>query len=189
MTDNDLKKLVLFTLGYKGNIDFSDAEDEIANKINFVYENLIRETLSKYRWSFCIETIQLTEKTELINQKYKFAYILPKDFIVLINPFADKDRNSLINDYEIKKTFNVNYSNPFINYNSRIDTEDFPSYFIQYIKYKIAFELCYDLTGDTDLMQILKQKENEEFIIAKNTDAKQQPTRIIKSNPYYYARF
>ena len=190
MDDNNLKKLALQYLGIDTlNIDFNNEENNLVFKVNFIYEGVIKKALLNYKWSFSLKTNQLIEKTNLDDYKFKYSYILPKDFLRLINPFEDKNKTILIDDYEIKKTFYSNKINPYIEYIARIDTKDFPEYFINYVTYKLASELCFNLTGDLDLLNIMLTKTNTEFLTAKNIDTLQQPTKVILDSPFLSARY
>lgn len=188
--DSKLKQLALQVLGISEDFgNFDNEDDEVIKKINFGYESLIKQTLSEYRWSFATITEKLITKTNTTDNKYSYAYTLPQDFLVLINPFTSKERVSLIQDYEISGSFYTNSDSVYLNYIKRVDTSSFPDYFIQFIKYKIALDKCMLLTGDTELLQFLNTKTTEQYIIAKRLDAKQQPDKITRSNPYYNARF
>ncbi len=188
--DSKLKKLALQSLGISEDFgDFDDETIDTVEKINFGYESLICQSLSEYRWSFAIDTVQLITKGSVSDYKFSCAYTLPTGFLILINPFSNKERTSLISDYEIKDKFYTNSETVYFNYIKRVETSLFPDHFIQYLKYKIAFDKCMLLTGDTELLQYLNAKTTEQYIIAKRLDAKQQPDKVIKSNPYYSARF
>lgn len=193
MNDNDLKNLILQTLGMKSMPDdWTDETNDLVQKINFVYEGQIKKALSLARWSFANELMELIPNKEIDNNnsKYSNSFMLPNDFIILINPFLDKTQSYVINDFEIKnKTFYSNTNTIYLNYIKRTDTELFPEYFIDYLKYKIASEVCFYFTGDTDLLNILLQKTREELIIARNTDMKNKKTNKIDDNPFFYARF
>lgn len=193
MNDNDLKNLILQTLGMKSTPeDWEDETNDLVQKINFIYEGQIKKALSLARWSFANELMELIPTKEEINNnsKYSNSFTLPNDFIILINPFFDKYQSCIIADFEIKnKTFYSNADNVYLNYIKRADTELFPEYFIDYVKYKIASEVCFYFTGDTDLLNLLLQKTKEELIIARNNDMKNKKVNEIVDNPFYYARF
>lgn len=190
MEDSEIKKLSLQYLGIDAlDVNFDDNKDNLAIKVNFAYENIVKKALASYRWSFAINTEQLTQKTNLENCKYKYSYILPQNFLRLLNPFEDKYKTYLINDYEIKKELLTNAINPYIEYIARINSLSFPEYFISYLVYKLAAELCYNLTGDNELLNILTLKASSEYISAKNLNMLEQPTKIILDSPFINARF
>lgn len=190
MNDNELKKFVLQTIGENSNIDFEDESSEVVIKMNLIYENLIKQSLSRYEWGFAVQTIKLEDRIELNDYKFKYSYTLPLDFVVLLNIFTNKNENFSIKEYRLLgKTIDANENDLYLKYIKRIDTENFPSYFIEYLRVKIAFELCFTLTGDTDLLKILSEKEKFEYKNAVNIDSMQRPSRIIKNSPYITARF
>lgn len=190
MFDNNIKKMSLQYLGIDAlDVDFDKNEEELAIKVNFVYENIIRKALSNYKWSFAVKTQLLEEKKLLEDYKYKYSYTLPSDYLRLTNPFVDKNKTTLIYDFEVKDSFITNYEKVYIEYIARVESEKFPEYFKTYIAYKIAKELCFNLTGDTDLLSIMTLRANEEYISAKNIDFLQQPVKTIQDNPFINARY
>ena len=189
MDDNNLKQFILQTLGFKNNLDFDDLEDELVKKINFIYENLIQKVLSRHRWRFAINRVELIEKIELIDQKYNYSYTLPTDYVIFIGIFGAMADQHNRKEFQITNKLLTDYDVVFLEYVARVETSVFPTYFIEYLRYKLAFEMCFDLTGDTDLMNILKQKATEEFIIAKNIESRQYPSERINTNSFIDVRF
>lgn len=195
MNDNDLKNLIIQTLGMKDQVeDWTDETNDVIKKINFLYESQIRKALSLGRWSFACDFDKLspttTEEEGDKITKYSNYFLLPENFIILINPFFDQYKSYIINDFEIKnKIFYSNTDEVYLDYIKRVDTDLFPEYFIDYLKYKIASEVCFYFTGDDNLLNILIQKAREELIIARNTDMKNKKVNEIVDNPFFYARF
>lgn len=172
-----IKKKALFTLGN----NYEDLDEETKNKVDEVYEPSIIKGLTKHKWSFATETAEL--QTELVgNHKYKYIATLPQDFLCLINVYDNIKENYIIDDYITKQ--NKIYSNNktmCVKYIQRVAENNFPNHFIEYIKYEIASELCYNLTGDTELLQLIELKRQEKYNIACNIEDKQkQPFKFLK---------
>ena len=61
-------------------------------------------------------------------------------------------------------------------------------YFIEYIKVKLAFDACMDITGDTELLQVLDKREQFEWINATNIDARQQRVKEVDTGVFIDVR-
>ena len=173
----NLKKKALFVLGNT----YEDLDEETKNKVDEVYEPSIIKGLTKHKWSFATETAEL-QTQPIENHKYNYVATLPQDYLCLINVYNDIKETNLIEDYITKN--NKIYSNNktmAVKYIQRVAEKDMPNHFKEYIKYEIASELCYNLTGDTELLQIIELKRQEKYNIACNIEDKQkQPFRFLK---------
>ncbi len=122
--------------------------------------------------------------------KYKYVFTLPSDMLTFNNAFYDSGYNTAIRQFETNQTYlNTDSTTAYLAYNALVDETAFPQYFINYYRYKLAMDLCFNLTGDTDLLQILALQAKEAFIKAKKTDALQVATKTIKSNPIVAVRY
>jgi hypothetical protein len=189
-TTDEIKNLALFTLGFPDEIDFSVLTDPTVLKVNRIYNSSLSFVLSNYAWRFSLKRVELTTRVDATDtNKYKYNYTLPDDFLAIQCPYYDSSYDSAIKEFEGDRVYlNTDATKVFLWYRSLIDDSDaddvFPEYFIDYFKYKLALDLCFNLTGDTDLIQLLLQKETAMFITAKNVDARQQEVRTIKASPF-----
>jgi hypothetical protein len=124
---------------------------------------------------------------------YKYLYPAPSDTLVLINSYTDRQNNSFVPLFEYDNLglhTNSTSSNKsvWIVYTADIDEEEFPVYFVDYFKYKLALDLCFNLTGDTDLLKVLFAQEKAMLITSRNIDAKQVRVKRIQSSPFIAVR-
>ena len=136
------------------------------------------------------------KRTELTNRtvatsssKYKYNYAFPAQLLAVKGAYHDEGYSNKVRLFESSPKFlNTDATNSdeslFLWYISVIDEDEFPQYFIDYFKYKLALDLCFNLTGDTDLLQMLAQQEQKMLLTAKNIDAKQVQTRTIQASPF-----
>jgi hypothetical protein len=159
--------------------------------INRKYEGLIRIALGRYRWSFATkEGVELEQQTPSPEGKYKRAFLLPEDFIVLLNPYGDPTCDRVLEDYKPQYPLLLaREQRVWVNYIGRVPTANFPFYFLDFLEYFLAAEYCFEINGNGELLGLLKQETQSRFVLAKNADALQQPTRVIRDNPFYGARF
>lgn len=189
-TSDDIKYMALSLLGRKDKPDFVTSQEPDIKKINLIYPNVMYHTLERYRWGFARSYTQLTQ-SNLTGGRYLYNFDLPNDFIYLRGKYSDKYYKHSIREAELNvvdRVINANSKECYIEYTRYVDEAQLPLYFVEYIKYKLAFDLCMDLTGDTDLLQILDQREKFEWINATNIDARQQRTKEVDTGVYLYAR-
>ena len=123
------------------------------------------------------------------SDKYKYNYTLPADMLTFNNAYYDSEYSNTIRDYETSQTdFNSDSTTAFIAYGALVDETKFPQYFINYLKYKLASDMCFNLTGDSDLLKYLSLESEKCFIRAKNVDARQNQSRTIKASPFVVIR-
>jgi len=186
LTIAEIKNLALFELGFPDDIDFTDLTNSIVEKVNKVYPTVLAYVLSNYPWRFVIKRTELTDQSEATDSfKYKYNYVLPAQILALQNVYYDSGYCSAMREYESSLTYiNTDATKIYISYKSAVDESALPKYFIDYFKYRLAMELCFNFTGDTQLLQILAAQEQKMLIKARNTDAMQSPPRTIRSSPF-----
>jgi hypothetical protein len=117
--------------------------------------------------------------------KYKYNYQLPSDLLTYNASYTDVYYDCPIKYFEVIVPYlNTDETKAYLMYTSLVDETVFPQYFISYFRYKLALELCFNLTGDTNLIQMLSEQEHRGFIRAKNIDARQASTKTVKSSPF-----
>ena len=183
----NIKQKAMFILGN----NYDKLDNETKESINILYESCVIKALTKYRWGFSRRVDKL-EGEELNNNdnnnKYKYSFILPNNFLTLINIYNDKQETNINNDYNLIDKLYTNNKTIYIKYIKRINTYLFPSTFTEYLIYELASELCYNLTGDYNLLQILEQKKREKYEIATNIDARQRRPYVPLYNPFSEVR-
>jgi hypothetical protein len=121
--------------------------------------------------------------------KYKYNYTLPSDLLTYNASYHDPEYKSPIRYFETNNVYlNTDETTAYLMYTALVDETVFPQYFINYFQYKLALELCFNLTGDTELVKLLAEQETRAFIRAKSIDARQANVRTIKSSPFVTVR-
>jgi len=187
----DIKNLALFLLGVPDEIDFNDATSELVQKVNRIYGTTLLACLSGYSWRFIRRRIEITSSQVVADDtdKYKYNYTTPVNMLTIRNIFTDPNYQNPIRQYEsYPKYINTDAAKVFLWYQAIVDEVEFPKYFVDYFKYKLAVDLCFNLTGDGQLEEKLIKEEQFMLSIARNIDAKQDPTRIVKASPFTQIR-
>jgi hypothetical protein len=175
--DLTIKKDALLILGNNyDNLDVSDKE-----KIDRQWESVIIKALSRYRWGFAVRRGKLSGQLITEGEKYEYSYALPEDFITLVNLYGDVYENYVIKDYDLSDRAYANGDNVHMKYIKKIGPDEFTGIFREYVKYELAWVLCFDLTGDRDRENSLYAQKEDIYKIATGVDAGQRPPFTIHS--------
>ena len=110
---------------------------------------------------------------------------MPANFLVSRKGYYDAGYCNPITQFETTPGyFNADAITVYLWYGALVDETEFPQYFIEYFKYKLALELSFNFTGDSQLLTYLAEQEKRQNIKARNTDAKQIESRTIKASPF-----
>ncbi|MDD4556772.1 MAG: hypothetical protein PHE89_05565 [Alphaproteobacteria bacterium] len=161
----------LFKLGVDGIVSFEEgtAEADISNNLF----GLIRDgLLSSYPWSFATAQKRLPRLSENPLADYKYAYLLPNDYLRMIS--AGSGTRGLGLEYRIQKNMlHTNAEEVVITYIFRPKEEDFPPFFCDVLTTKLASEFCLPLTEDNAKANILIKRAEEEIKNARLIDSQQ----------------
>lgn len=187
---SDIKYSAMSLLGRTDKPDFITSTEPDVQKINFLYPQIMYHTLQRYRWGFARKYIQLT-KSNITGGRYRNNFTLPDDFIYLRGCYSDNRYKSVIRERDINVVdgvINTDSETCYIEYTRYVDETKLPMYFIEYIKVKLAFDACMDITGDTELLQVLDRREQFEYINATNIDARQQRVKEVDTGVFVNVR-
>jgi len=187
---SDIKYAAMSLLGRTDKPNFVTSTEPDVQKINFLYPQIMYHTLQRYRWGFARKYIQLT-KSSVEGGKYKNNFTLPADFLYLRGCYSDSNYRASIRERDLNvvdNVINTDSETCFIEYTRYVDETKLPMYFIEYIKVKLAFDACMDVTGDTELLQVLDNRERFEWINATNIDARQQRVKEVDTGVFIDVR-
>ena len=188
MNRNEIKYLALQELGYVEFPDFDSETDNAVNAINNQYEHIYSLALQAFNWSFSESFNELNDPEE-VDGEYKYKFELPSDLLYLRGVYLD-DKGSVVRDYKIVGDYIYSHSDTlFVSYTIKLCEERLPAYFIEYLKYRIARQLCLNLTGDKDLLQAIFASETVAFSDAKNIDLTQRRVRVLPTGAFTDVRF
>lgn len=179
-----IANLALTNLAAENIMDIDEAS-ESASKIRTVYEHVRNAVFAEHPWNFCSEDVQLGAllTKPLIN--YAYAYALPTE-LVRLNEVYDSHGNRLEpGDYKVVKDnmLYCNVSPVIINYNIIVEDETkFPPLFVQALAAKLAFEICYSVTGSRTLQADMWELYNHKIAMSKNQNAVENNKQTLKEN-------
>lgn len=181
----------LIMLGAKAITSFNDGTDE-SSVCDRLYPDIRDSTLVMYPWTFNTKKVQLAQLLTPPGSVWKYAYQLPGD--KLTNPRAVYDTAAVganvRKDWEIQgDQLLTNLPAVFIDYQYSVGEFAMPQYFVQLMKYMMAWHLALPITEQSDRAQYWQgvavgaPAENGRggyMRQAMNVDGQHNPVRVIE---------
>ena len=187
-------------LGAKAISSFSEGTDE-ANVADALYQDVKKQTLLIYPWSFVYKKSQISKLLTNPTTEYKYQFQLPGDRIgpprmVMVSATPG---SPTIRDYRIfGDKLMTNEDTIFIDYPYDVQEFEMPVYFVQLMKYMMAWHLAMPITDQTEKAQYWQgvavgspdQNGRGGYTrIAMNMDGQGQPNFVIEDFPLIAVRF
>jgi hypothetical protein len=152
---------------------------------NNLYDNIVQNELSKFRWGFARKQAQLSLTTDVsIGTEWQSIYQLPTDMMTLIKLDPSIDYG-IFGD----KVY-CNYSGPlYCDYIANVPESQWPVYFSKMIEYALAMDFAPSIRDSATSMQLLSQQYMNASRMARYTDSQQHPITPIKSQPFINVRY
>jgi len=180
----------LIMLGAKAISSFNDGTDE-SNTCDRLYSDIRDSTLVSYPWTFSLKKVKLAQLLTEPTNVWRYAYQLPGDRIA--NPRAVYNSSAIGSpvqrDWEIQgDQLLTNLTEVYIDYQYSVGEYAMPQYFIQLLKYMMAWHLAMPITEQADRAQYWQQvavgaiPENGRggyFRTAMQIDGANNPVRAI----------
>ena len=190
----------LILLGAKPISSFNDGTDE-ANTADRLYPNLRDSALMMQPWSFAYKKVQLSRLLTTPINEWQYKYQMPGNS--LGNPRAVFNTSAAyarpVKEWEIQGTeLMTNELEVYIDYPYRTPEYAMPSYFVQFLKYMMAWHLAYPISEQQDkasywqAVAIGGPSENNRggyFRTAANIDSQGQPSQVIEDFSLIAARY
>jgi hypothetical protein len=152
--DTDIKICsdALLMLGANPISSFTEGTDS-ANICDSLYPDIKKQALATYPWSFSFKKTQLARLVTTPENEYKYEYQLPSDIIGRPDAVYESDDvgaaprreyrligNKLLTDYDVV----------YIDYQYNVPEYSLPHYFVQLLKYEMAWHLALPITDQAD---------------------------------------
>jgi hypothetical protein len=142
----------LLMLGAKAISSFNDGTDE-SSVCDRLYPDIRDSTLMMYPWSFSFKKVQLSRLITAPGSVWKYAYQLPGDR--LGNPRAVYDTAAVggtpRKEWEIQgDQLLCNLESVFIDYQYSVGEFAMPQYFVQLLKYQVAWHIAEPITEQAE---------------------------------------
>tara|TARA_R110000822_G_scaffold223844_1_gene356987 strand:+ start:766 stop:1323 length:558 start_codon:yes stop_codon:yes gene_type:complete len=149
-----------------------------------LYDNIVQNELTKYRWGFARRKAQLSLTTETpIGTEWQSVYQLPSDMLVLIklNPNSS---------YQVlgDKVY-CNMTGPlYCDYIANVSEQEWPVYFAKMVEYALGMDFAPSIRDSAASMELLANQYQNASRMARFTDAQQHPQTPIQDRPFINVR-
>lgn len=170
------------------NVDTQDIK--AAKVIRFMWDSVLDAALAAFPWNFAVTRIQIAQDAAAPVWGYTKQYLLPSDFLTLLEIQNNPDYRLEIDQVTGSKYILTNTSSPlFIRYIRRvIDTGAFDPLFVEYFATRLAFESVEELTQSNTKKQILAEELRQNIIVAYASDSIQDPPVKLQADEWLIAR-
>jgi hypothetical protein len=152
---------------------------------NALYDNIVQNELSKFRWGFARRKAQLSLTTETpVDDDFQSIYQLPTDMIALIkiNP------NVNYQIYGDKLYTNLSQA-LHCDYIASVAESEWPAYFSKMIEYALALDFASSIRDSESTQGNIAQQYANASRMARYTDSQQHPQTPIQNRPFINVRF
>lgn len=190
----------LLMLGASAITSFNEGTDA-ANICDRLYPDVRDQALTIYPWSFSFKKIKLSRLITTPTTEYKYEYQLPGD---RISPprrvFASASPGSpTVNTYRIQQDkLLTDLEEVWIDYQYSVGEYEMPVYFVQLLKYLMAWHLSLPITDQSDKaaywqgVAVGSPSENGRggyMRTAMQVDSQGQPVSVIEDYSLIVARY
>jgi hypothetical protein len=149
-----------------------------------LYENIVLNELTKFRWGFARRKAQLSLLTGEPIEEWEKAYQLPSDILTLIKVSPNVN-------YQVygSKAY-TNYAQAlYCDYIANVAESEWPSYFNKMIEYALARDFASSIRDSASSADRMAAEYLNASRMARYTDAQQHKTVAIVSRPFVDVRF
>lgn len=190
----------LLLLGARPISSFTEGTDA-ANLCDRLYPGIKKSTLQSYHWGFSFKAAQLAKTINTPVNEYLYEYALPSDRLGSVyRVYNSKSVGApTVKDWEIMgDKLLTNYETVVADYQFLVDEAAMPAYFIQLLKYMMAWHLAEPITDQIAKTQywqsvaIGSPSENSRggyFRTASGIDGQGNPTQAFEDFSLIDVRF
>jgi hypothetical protein len=152
---------------------------------NNLYDTIVQNELSKFRWGFARKQAQLSLTTQKpVGSEWQSIYQLPTDMLALIKLDPGVD-------YQIlgDKVYCNTSGELYCDYIANVPESEWPAYFAKMIEYALAMDFAPSIRDSATSMKLLAQQYIVTSRMARFTDAQQHPQTSIQDRPFINVRF
>lgn len=188
VTKFDICAQALIMIGAEPITSFDDGTTESTACAN-LYENVVLDQLSRYRWRFSVGQEQLSRLTDAPSNRWEAAYQLPPLAIQVItvlvsgNPITfDRYQDKIYCDASATDEL-------YLEAVYRIDENFWPPYFVTLLQYQMAALLAESIGAKSELSQLFEQRAARQAAVGRNIDAQGRTAPRIDTTRLINDRF
>lgn len=151
---------------------------------NALYDNIVQNELSKFRWGFARKQAQLSLSVDAPISEWQSIYQLPADMLNLIK------LDPSINYQILGDKVYCNYSGAlYCDYIANVSEATWPAYFAKMIEYALAMDFAPSIRDSASSMELLANQYLNASRMARFTDSQQHPQTAIQDRPFINVRY
>lgn len=177
-TSIDICARALVMIGAQPITSFEDGTTE-ATVAASLYEDTVRDLLSRYRWRFATGQAQLSRLSAAPDARWDAAYQLPSNLLVL-HAITVADNPIAYDRYQDMAYCNTSVEDAvFADYSFRADENLWNPTFVVAVQYQMASLFAYSVAAQADVSDLMEKRALRQMSIARNMDAQSQTTRRL----------
>lgn len=186
-TDIDICARALIMIGAQPITSFDDGTTEATVAAN-LYEDTVRDLLSRHRWRFATGQVQLSRLSDAPDARWDAAYQLPADMLVL-HGVTISDDNIAYDRYQDMVYCNATAEDlVYADYTFRASEDLWPPYFTTGVQYQLASIFAYSVAAQEGLANMFEQRSLRHMTMARTIDSQSQTTRRLNVQRFNQVR-
>lgn len=187
ITDIDICARALILIGAAPITSFDDGTTEATVASN-LYDDTVKDLLSRHRWRFSTGQVQMSRLTATPDARWDAAYQLPSDQI-LVHAVMVNDNVIPYDRYQDMIYCNATVEDTvYIDYSFRSDESTWPPYFVTLVQYQLASIFAYSVAAQEMLAEMWEKKAVRQLAAARSLDSQSQTTRRLNVQRYHQLR-
>lgn len=161
-------------------------DSPVARRAQVLYDSRRDKLLRSHPWNFAIHRQELAQVVDTPTFEFDYAYQLPNDClrVLYVNEFQDEEwtkEGSLLL---------TNADEVFIRYIKQVtEAGDFDACFAEVLALDLAHELCYSITQNTSLKEVLQKEMKAVLAEARSFDGQEGYSKAPIANTWLNARY
>lgn len=183
----DICARALVMIGAAPITSFSDGTTESTVAAN-LYEDTVRDLISRYRWRFAAGQAQLSRRTDTPDAKWDAAYQLPADLLLL----HDVTVNGNVIEYD--RYQDMIYCDAdeadlvYADYTFRAVEDLWPPYFTTAVELTLASIFAYAVANQIQTADYMEKKALRQLALGRNIDSQAQTSQRFDLSRFEKAR-
>lgn len=186
-SDIDICARALVMIGAAPITSFADGTTEATVAAN-LYEDTVRDLISRYRWRFAAGQAQLSRRTDAPDAKWDAAYQLPADLLLL----HDVTVNGNVIEYD--RYQDMIYCDAdeadlvYADYTFRAVEDLWPPYFTTAVELTLASIFAYAVANQIQTADYMEKKALRQLALGRNIDSQSQTSQRFDLSRFEKAR-
>ena len=187
ITSIDICARALVLIGASPITSFDDGTTEAIVADN-LYEDTVRDLLSRYRWRFASSQIQMNRLVDVPEHRWDAAYQVPAECILVHGVYVNESPIEFDRYQDMIYCNAVDTDEVFIDYMFRADEALWPPFFVMTVILQMASVFAYSVAQQEGLADLFEKRALRQFTIARNLDSQSQTNRRLPTSRFLDVR-